>query len=190
MTDNDPQYTYRQSILTKPWTFGLKNNALTWEEEGKPLRMIPFTQITKVQPKFDPTRVQLNRHILHVHTTQNGIIKIASMTYQGINDFKDQASSYRTFIKAFHEQLSAANPKMQFSKGITQLGYLASIGVLIFLIVLLVGAVGFILMGAVNFIILIKLGLLLYFIPSLVGYIRKNKPGTYDPLNLPADILP
>jgi hypothetical protein len=36
----------------------------------------------------------------------------------------------------------------------------------------------------------IKLAVVIFFVPTLVRYIRRAKPATYDPLNLPADVLP
>lgn len=188
--DQVVSYTYRQSILTKPWTFTLNDTALVWQEEDKPARMIPFSSIIRLQPKFDPTRVQLNRHIMQVYTHNGQVIKIASMTYKGISDFADQAADYASFIHALHDKLATANPSVEFKKGITQLGYMASVGVLVFLILLLVIAVGFILTGTVNAIIVIKLLFLLYFIPTLIGYLRRNKPQVYDPRNLPESIVP
>ena len=37
---------------------------------------------------------------------------------------------------------------------------------------------------------IVKLAILLFFVPVLVRYIRRARPGTYDPLALPADVLP
>jgi hypothetical protein len=36
----------------------------------------------------------------------------------------------------------------------------------------------------------VKLAILLYFIPTLIRYIRRAKPATYDPLAVPAEVLP
>lgn len=193
MPDAEPQalsYTYRQSILTKPWTFSLTDDALSFQEDQRPAIVIPYSQIKQVKPKFDPTRVQLNRHVIDVQLTNGRSYKIASMSYQGISDFTDQAAQYSRFIKAFHERLAHANQTLQYKKGISQLGYVASVGMLVFLILLLIVAVGFILTGTVNAVILIKFVLLIIFIPTLLKYIRRNKPGTYDPLDLPEDVLP
>jgi hypothetical protein len=183
-------YTYRQSILTKPWTFTLSNDAMSYQEEGGPVTMIAYSQIKQIKPRFDPTRVQLNRYVLEVLLNNGRTYKIASMTYEGISNFKDQAEQYRDFVKAFHQRLANANSTVTFKKGISGLGYVASISVLVFLIFLLIIAVAFILTGTVNVIILAKLIFLIFGIPTLIRYIRRNKPATYDPNQLSKDIVP
>ncbi|MAX27252.1 MAG: hypothetical protein CMJ19_22375 [Phycisphaeraceae bacterium] len=183
-------YTYRQSILTKPWTFTLTNDAMSFQEEGRPAVLVAYSQIKQVKPKFDPTRVQRNRHVFDVHLNNGRTYKIASMTYKGINDFEDQAEQYTLFIKAFHERLANANTTVTYRKGISGLGYVASVGMLVFLFLLLIVAIGFMVTGTFNMIILAKFVLLLFFIPTLIRYLKKNKPSTYDPHNLPQDMLP
>ena len=37
---------------------------------------------------------------------------------------------------------------------------------------------------------IVKLVIVLFFVPVLVRYIRRARPGTYDPLALPAAVLP
>ncbi len=183
-------YTYRQSILTKPWTFTLMDDAMSFQEEGRPAVLIAYSQIKQVKPRFDPTRVQRNRHVLEVTLNNGRTYKIASMTYKGINDFEDQAEQYSLFIQAFHERLANANTTVAYQKGISGLGYAASVGVLVFLFLLLIVAIGFMATGTINLIIIAKFVLLIFFIPTLIGYLKKNKPSTYDPQHLPQDMLP
>jgi hypothetical protein len=191
MTDAPLRYTYRQSILTQPWTFSLEDNALLWQEEGKPsIIKIALNDISSVQPVFDPTRVQLNRYVLNLKTTNGKTIKLASTSYKGISDFEDQAASYTPFVQALHAQLAKANPSALFVKGISKTGYFFSFLVLIFLALLFVIGGLLLLNGVTHPVIFIKLVLLLFFIPALWRYLKCNKPGTYDPMNLPANILP
>ncbi|MFG0248135.1 MAG: hypothetical protein ACF8OB_04550, partial [Phycisphaeraceae bacterium JB051] len=159
-------YTYRQSILTKPWTFTLTNDAMSFQEEDRPAVLVAYSQIKQVKPKFDPTRVQRNRHVFEVTLNNGRTYKIASMSYEGVSNFKDQAEQYTPFIKAFHERLANANTTVTYKNGISSLGYVASVGVLVFLSLLLIVAIGFMVTGTINMIILAKFVLLIFFIPT------------------------
>jgi hypothetical protein len=53
-------------------------------------------------------------------------------------------------------------------------------------------ALAFVLLTAIGFVWIaaIKLAILLFFIPTLIRYIRRAKPAAYDPLAIPDDALP
>ena len=191
MSDTAPQYTYRQSIATKPWTFRIENDQLVWEKQDqeKPIA-VHMGNIAKVRPVFDPTRVQLNRYVLNITTRKGKQIKLASMSYKGISDFEDLAPSYAAFVRALHEQMARINPSIQYVRGISKLGYAMSMLVMVFLIALL-GVAGFLLINGVTHpIVWVKLALLLYFTPMLYKYLKRNKPGVYDPAHVPEDLIP
>lgn len=191
MSDTAVQYTYRQSIATKPWTFRIEDDKLVWDkaDQSQPIA-VHMGNIAMVRPVFDPTRVQFNRYVLHITTKKGKQIKLASMSYKGISDFEDNAPSYATFVKALHEQMAKINPSIQYVRGISKLGYAMSLLVMVFLIVLL-GVAGLLLINGVTHpIVWVKLALLLYFTPTLYKYLKRNKPGVYDPMQVPEDLIP
>lgn len=101
----------------------------------------------------------------------------------------DDAAAFLAFVKALHEKITAANPSAKFSAG-EIMGLIAAGFICVVLLVLAAGAV---FVGiAVGWPILIGIGAVLAIgaVAVLFFGVKKFKPKTYDPLNIPADLLP
>ena len=113
-----------------------------------------------------------------------------SQHFAGIANFEDRNADYAKFISGLHEILNASGLNIKYKKGISSLGYFASMAVFIIAGILfpivsigmLIG--GQILFGALG--VFVSIMLLL----RMKKYMKKNKPGDYTPDQLPQMLIP
>lgn len=178
------------SLVTKIRHYQIGADALIWQYDDKAPIHLPYGEITSVTCLFAPTRVQPNRYLLRLQTRSRGRIDISNNHYKSFGNFEEKNSSFVTFATKLHKKIAAHNPKALFHRGSSMAGYIFSIIMAVVLFVILVAAGLFFLMTGVIWIVALKIGLLIFYTPTLLRYIRRNKPACYDPLNLPKDILP
>ncbi len=183
-------YTHRLSFLTKERTYRTTDNALIWNDVDSPEIKLNYSDIVRIEGRFNPSRVQSNRYLLRI-ISRNGInIDISNTSYKGFGDFQENNETYIPFVKALHKKIFEANPKVQFNKGISSIGYIASIvTVFILLVVLIIAGYFFLTHELMPMVFIQSIFIIIYF-PSLIRYIKENKLGTYDPIHLPNEIVP
>lgn len=187
---NEITYSNRQSILTKLMEYRLTPDALVYrDEESKPIS-VPYSSIDKVTAEFAPSRVQPNRYFLHLYNQDKEKIDITNTHYIGIGDFEDRSKSYVPFVTELHKKILEFNPGANFAKEASWGGYLFSVIMVLFLLgVVAVAGILFVLSGF-YWVTLVKLVLIIFYLRSLILYVKRKKPGEYDPGNLTTDILP
>ena len=192
---NDPNeilttYTHRHSLISKNRTYYIGSHALSWRDDSESEISLDYNDIQKVEAQFAPSRVQSNRYLLRLISKQKRKTDITNTTYKGIGDFEELNQTYIPFVTQLHRIITEKNPNTLFTKGSSKAGYIFSIFMLIILFVISVVAFLFFLISGVIWVAAIKLMIIILLLPRLIRYIKRNKPGSYDPLNLPADILP
>jgi hypothetical protein len=183
-------YRLRAHAFVKPRLYRLTGNALTWEEEGKKLDGVFYDDIAEIRLAFAPTRFARNRYRAQVIFREGGMAELFNTDYQGIGNFPEQNEAYSAFLRELHRRVAAAGHATAFRKGNSPLGYALNLLLTVFIFTMI--ALAFVLLTTIGLIWIaaIKLAIVIFFIPTLVRYIRRAKPATYDPLNLPADALP
>lgn len=189
MTD-EITYTHRLSALTKLREYRLTNDALIYKDENSSPVTIPYGIFSKVTAEFAPSRVQPNRYFLHLYGSNNGKIDITNTHFAGIGDLEDRSKAYVPFAIALHNKILVNNPAINFEKATTWGGYFFSIIIVLFLLCIVAVAGFLFVVSGLFWVTLIKLALIVYYFPSLIRYVKRNKPGKYDPLNLNQEILP
>jgi len=192
---NDPNktlatYSHRHSLMSKNRTYDIGSHALSWQDDNESEVSLNYNDIQEVEAQFAPSRVQSNRYMLRLISKQKGKIDITNTTYKGIGDFEELNQTFIPFVTELHKKIAAENSDVQFIKGGSKAGYVFSIFMVVILFVVIIAGFLFFLMAGVIWIAAIKIIFLIFFFPRLIRYIKRNKPGNYDPLNLPADILP
>lgn len=183
-------YCHRHSFLTKKRTYQLGNRALIWQDEDGPEMAMPYDDIMSVEGQYSPSRVQSNRYLLSIKSRKKERVDITNTTYKGYGDFQENNDSYVPFIRELHRKIMAQNPDVIFKKGISQVGYYLSIlTAALLLIVVIVAGYFFFIHGYIT-VVIFKVVFIIYYFPSLMRYIQKNKPGIYDPIALPSEIIP
>ncbi len=134
--------------------------------------------------------VQPNRFLLRIYTRSYGLIEIVNTQFEGIGKISERNEPFNTFAHQVHLLAHAANPSIRFLRGTNWLNYIFSLlmTAVIGLIVVLLGI--YFLMAGAFIIALVKLLILPFFTPLLFRYLKNNKPGSYDPLQIPEQLLP
>ena len=182
-------YSSRVSIGKDERVYEFTDEALVWQDGDSPKKGLPFSKLISVNCSYEPNRVQANRYVIKLSTAKSSHI-IASTSYVSLGNFEDRGESFRSFVMDLHRKIVEVNPAVVFKQGSSQAGYIFSIFVTVGLICLFGGlALVTLLMGLIPIAIL-KGAILLFMFPRLIRYVKKNKPGNYDPLNIPEDVLP
>ena len=105
-------------------------------------------------------------------------------------DFEDRAATYVPLVRGLVARVAEANPACRFRSGKGPFVYWAE-HIFLLLMVLLIVLVVF-LVGGVAFsdLFLVKLGIVLGFIPLMIMYTRKNWPRRFDPAAIPKEAMP
>jgi len=185
-----PEYPNRPSALDKESRYLIRDGHLVRMEGEEVKGLYPLSETRSLRLRFFPTRVQLSRYECHVQIGQKPALKLVNEYYEGPMDFRDQNAAYREFVKTLIREIRASGANAEFQAGTTQGAYCFNVGCAIFvLIALFLGAV--VLFFWVNSAIaLAKLLILLIFLPTMLAFLKKNKPTSLDPENLPSSVLP
>ncbi len=184
------EYTQRLSPFHKTRTYSLSSGGLEWEEENGGREQLGFDAIEAVELKFAPTRYERNRYRLRIRHQGGGKTDITNKHFRGFASFKDQSSTFVPFLREFHRNLAGANPSVAYRRGMSPSGRLLA------LVSCLIGGLALLFAAAYgrrngnDSLFFACLLLLLIAALSLWSYFAKNRPGTYDPLELPDELLP
>lgn len=150
---------------------------------------VPFRDIVYVRLRYFPTRAQTNRYECILQTRTGRSWKVVNQFYEGPMTFRDESTAYSAFIRELVQRVAIANPSAAFVRGTAAASYYLSLGFCILMFVLLAAVIltiGF----TFHWLVLVKLVIIAAFIPVLVRYARRSKPGPLDPHRVPADTLP
>ena len=181
-------YTVRKSVLEKDTTYTLLAEGVEITTENKPPRTIRFADLTTVNLAYVPTR--FDKRYFCTLKYKGSKVDIVSTTYDGPGSFTEQSHDYRTFVLALHERLAESAPQAKYKGG----GSVASYGCMVVLMIALVPIALFAIYywftngGAGP--AAIKAVLVLFMFPLGLGWLKKNKPITYEPSRPPMHLLP
>jgi hypothetical protein len=183
-------YRVRPHAFVEERLYRLTEDALTWEEDGKPLDGVFFDGIAEIRLAYVPTRAATNRYRAQIIFREGGMAELFNLTYRGIMDFPEQDEAYVAFLRELHRRVAATGQPVLYRQGNSMGAYIGNIFLCLFIVVCLV-AVSFMLVAiGASGLVIVKLGLVLYFIPVLIRYMRRAKPAEYDPAAIPAAVLP
>jgi hypothetical protein len=158
-------------------------------EPGGPARFA-FADIVAMRLSFEPSRFDAKRHRCEITLRDRAKVSIWSTHYVSVGEFEDRAATYSPLVRALVARVGAANPACDFRVGKRPLGYwlrlifvLTAFSALAYMI-MLVGSAAF------SGIVIVKLVIIAAFVPLLVRYINKNRPGSFKPEAIPEDALP
>ena len=185
-----PTFNLRANAFQNRRTYRLTDDALTWEEDGKALDGVYYDDIAEIRLAFAPTRVARNRYRAQIIFRQGGMAELFNTDYQGFGDFPEKNEEYVALLRELHRRIAAKGGTTRFRKGNSTLAYIFNILLTIFIFAMLALAFFMLASFGLVWIAVVKLGIIMFFIPTLIRYIKRVKPETYDPLHVPADALP
>jgi hypothetical protein len=150
----------------------------------------PYKDVCELRLSFAPTRFDPRRYRCEVRMRSGQRVAIMSTHYAGVGNFEDRAAGYVPFVRGLVARVASANPAARFRSGKRPLFYLLEHAFLLLMLVLLVLVLGLVGGAALSHLVLVKLGILLFYIPLMILYTRKNWPRRFDPRDIPGDVLP
>lgn len=188
-----PPYRY-EKIESKfeqaPHSWELAPAALVVTRWGKSFE-IPYDQIARLTLRYAPTRMKGGRYTANVRTRRGSTAEIDNFSFAGIGNFEDKSFNYALLIHGLSLKLAAAeraNPKArcEVHGGTSWAGYYASIALCVFalLVVLLTIMVG----GP--WIALVKVAIIALYAPTMIRWIKRNRPRRGTPAELPPGTVP
>jgi hypothetical protein len=89
-----------------------------------------------------------------------------------------------------HRRLAAKGKDVRYVRGNSTAAYVANWLLTIFIFAMLALAFVLLMAWGLVWIAVVKIAIILFFIPTLIRYMMRAKPATYDPLAIPRDVLP
>ena len=183
-------YSHRKSVLAPALLYSLQGATLQWSDDNGGSGSLNLADIVKVNLLYDPTRFERNRFRTNLQARSGKSVLFTNMAYRGVADFEDQSAAYVAFVRGLHARLAAQAGEVDFSGGSSPTKYLLYWLLTIFVVVMLIAASIWFFMVGLSWLSLIKLAIACYYIPTLFAFMKRVKPRSYQPDNIPADLLP
>ena len=81
-------------------------------------------------------------------------------------------------------------PRLIYRKGSSPAAYAGNVALTVFIFGGIALAFVLLFNFGVVWIAVVKLAIVLFFVPTLIRFLRRSRPATYDPRDIPADALP
>lgn len=183
-----PSYAFRASLFVKEKKYTANHTNLVIEEaETGKVEEIPLKRIQNVQLAFANSKNAPDTYFCTLQLDSKRKIQIKSLHFRGIADFEQRTYEYNAFVEGLHKQL-ANIPGVAFKRGIDDGLYRLMWAISIFAGLMMIGMTLFMIFST------IILGIVMlvatpFVLMRLRDYLRKNKPGVYDPKQLPQDLM-
>jgi len=182
-------YSYRPSLLGAPWDFELSHDVLRFQAGNKTGR-IPLRNIRRIRMSFRPITMQSQRYLTEIWAEQAPKLEICSSSWRSMIEQERRDSAYAIFIAELHKRVSRVGTPVLYERGTGPLRYW-------------LGAIVFVAVAAVLAALIVR-GLqaetwrgtavvgafAVFFIWQVGNYFRRNRPGQYEPDELPVTIMP
>jgi hypothetical protein len=188
-SSNDLGYVFKPSLLGSAWEFRLRPDVLEWQA-GRMWGRVPYETITRVRLSYRPTTLQQKRFITEVWSSTAPKLTIASTSWKSVIEQERNDDAYSAFVRELNRRIGAAGAQTEFVSGSPPLLYWPGVAVLIaasvVLLAILVRTVMSLDWAGAAFIVAF-IALLIW---QIVPFFRRNRPGTYRPDSVPADLMP
>jgi hypothetical protein len=183
-------YRYRPHAFAGERTYSLTDDALVIEEEGKARDGAFFDQIAEVRLAYAPTRFARNRYRAQIIYRAGGMAEIFNTHFRHVGDFDERNAEFVGFLTELHRRLAVNGKGVIYRRGNSPGAYAANWALTIFIFAMLALAFVLLLTWGLVWIAVVKLAIILFFIPTLIRYMARARPGSYDPLAIPKDVMP
>jgi len=185
----ETRYAYKASLIGSAHQFELTDAGLSWRIAGRS-GVWAYADIAAIRLSYRPVSMQSRRFRADIDKAGGGSIAILSTTWQTVALMAPQDHGYRAFMVELHRRLKDAGSKAALIGGIGPKTYAGSLGLLTVLaIAMLVLFVRALLTSAFSG-ALFLLGFAALFTWQIGGFVKRNRPRSYDFDHLPAELLP
>jgi len=182
-------YSYRPSVFGAFREFSLTERSIDWAA-GLRSGSIPFNRVRRLRVSYRPHSMQSHRFVTELWADGSPKLLISSSSWKSMMEQERLDGAYSVFVRELHRRLSCANSSTRFERGSNPLIYW--VGVLVFagaavgLAALIVRALQ---AGATTSAAIVG-AFLVFYLWQAGNFFRRNRPGTYRPDTLPADVMP
>jgi hypothetical protein len=188
-SSSDLAYAYKPSLMGAPFEFRLTPTALAWTK-GQYSNRVPYDQFRRVRLSYRPMTVQSHRFLAELWPANGPKLQVASTSVRGIVEQERHDHAYCAFVRELHRRIGATGAPTAFLVGSPALlywpGVVVFVGASLALLVLSVRT----LRGGELAGIALMLGFFALFLWQVGTFFRRNRPGTYRPDAIPAQVLP
>ncbi len=190
MNENHNRYDYRTGLRSTPASLVIEDDLLIAREDGKPDSKWKLNDIKQVNLRYDPTRFCRNRFKMLLQNSSGKGLTVSNISFKGFADFDDQSDTFRRFVGALHEALLAEGAETRFLGGMSKLSYVLHWVLTGFAaIAAILAGLAFFALG-LSWLILIKVGLIAFYFPTLLAFMRRGKRSSYEADAIPDRLLP
>jgi hypothetical protein len=183
------RYTYKPSLIGSAHEFELTNAGLSWRA-GSRSGVWPYADIASVRLSYRPMSMQARRFRADIARTGGGRIAILSTTWQTVSLMAPQDQGYRAFISELHRRMKEAGSKASLIGGIGTATYAAAVTMVALLAIAMIGLLVRALATLEFTGALFLVGMAVWFVWTIGGFIKRNRPRSYSFDQLPDVLLP
>jgi hypothetical protein len=188
-TGETVSYSYRPSVFGAFRAFSLSERGIDWTT-GVRSGSIPFDRVRRLRVSYRPNVMQSHRFVTELWADGSPKLQIISSSWKSMMDQERLDGAYSSFVRELHRRISRANGSTQFERGsnplVYWLGILVFAGAAVGLAALIVRALQ---AGAMTSAAIVG-AFLVFYLWQAGNFFRRNRPGTYRPDALPADVMP
>lgn len=187
--EDRPIFRHKPKLIGPEIVFTLQDREIAWSD-GRVSGGLPLHQIESVRLVFRPANLYTSRYRIELRQRLGKRIWFSNISWRGMVDVEAHDAPYAAFVRRLCSAIAKASPKAQFIAGEPAWRYLAvaaiTAGLAVSLAYLALAALKTTNWGMLTLVAFIG-G---YTIWQMSLWLRKNRPGRFDPLALPADLLP
>jgi hypothetical protein len=183
------RYTYKASLIGSAHQFDLTDAGLSWRI-GSRSGIWPYADIASVRLSYRPMTMQARRFRADIEKAGGGRIAIVSTTWQTVTLMTPQDQDYRGFIVELHRRMKLAGSKAALIGGIGRATYAAAVTMVALLAIAMVGLLVRALATSEFTGALFLVAMALWFVWTIGGFIKRNRPRSYSFDQLPDALLP
>ena len=181
-------YSCRPSLIEKERRWVLRADELSWTAEGFS-DQTPLQEISEIRLQYAPTRYVAQMFRCRIRMRNGKVWHMQNHHFAGMANFEDRSVGYKDLIENLVSRVASQNPQCAMISGSSWANWIFSslflCGSLLLLLVVM-----FYMWTAIGWLVIVKLLLILFFLPRAFLWISRNKPSRFDSQKIPADLLP
>ena len=185
----ETHYTYKASLVGSAHHFELTGAGLSWKVSSRS-GVWAYTDIASIRLSYRPSSMQSRRFRADIRSKGGYRIAILSTTWQTVSLMAPQDRGYRAFITELHRRMAKAGSKAALTGGIGRITYAAALAMVTLLGIAMAGLLVRAFATGEWYGALFLVGFVALFTWQIGGFIRRNRPRTYDFDHLPENLLP
>ena len=181
-------YGYKASVAGSPHLFELTEEGLSFRT-GFRSGVWRYRDIARIRLTYRPVSMLRHRFRADLRHADGKSLTIVSATWSGIVTMAPQDEAYRAFIEELHRRI-AREREVVCVAGLQPVAFALAVAVYGVIVIALAALLVRALLTGELAAALFMLGFAAWSGWYIGGFLMRNKPGRYEPLNLPARLMP